>query len=105
MGNKNELQLMNTLMKTDIEVATHVALHGGTQKDAMNLRRRSEPTNRKKSSISYLSARSDTDTAAATDVRISISLKQRYLIKKKTVHVVYEYLSVFYCLLYLFLKL
>lgn len=62
-------QLMNTLIKTDIEIATHVALYGGTQKDAMKIRRRSVPLTRKKSSMSYLSARSDTDTAAPTDVR------------------------------------
>ena len=63
------LQLMNTLLKTDIEIATHVAMYGGTEKDALRLRRRSEPLTRKKSSMSYLSARSETDTAVATDVR------------------------------------
>lgn len=60
---------MNTLIKTDIEIATHVAMYGGTEKDALRLRRRSEPLTRKKSSMSYLSARSETDTAVATDVR------------------------------------
>ena len=60
---------MNTLLKTDIEIATHVAMYGGTEKDALRLRRRSEPLTRKKSSMSYLSARSETDTAVATDVR------------------------------------
>lgn len=63
------LQLMTTLIKTDIEIATHVALYGGTTKDALRLRRQSAPLTRKKSSMSYLSARSDSDTAAATDVR------------------------------------
>lgn len=58
---------MNTLIKTDIEIATHVAKYGGTEKDALRLRRRSEPLTRKKSSMSYLSARSE--TAVATDVR------------------------------------
>lgn len=58
---------MNTLIKTDIEIATHVAMYGGTEKDALKLRRRSEPLTRKKSSMSYLSARSE--TAVATDVR------------------------------------
>ncbi|XP_058794046.1 piezo-type mechanosensitive ion channel component isoform X2 [Phymastichus coffea] len=61
-------ELMNTLIKTDIEIATHVALYGGTHKDALKMRRRSVPLTRKKSSMSYLSARSDTDTAAATDL-------------------------------------
>ncbi|XP_023248310.1 piezo-type mechanosensitive ion channel component isoform X2 [Copidosoma floridanum] len=61
-------ELMNALIKTDIDIATHVALYGGTEKDAMKIRRRSEPLSRKKSSMSYLSARSDTDTAAATDL-------------------------------------
>lgn len=60
---------MNTLIKTDIEIATHVAMHGGTEKDALRLRRRSVPLTRKKSSMSYLSAHSETDTAMATDVR------------------------------------
>ncbi|XP_071635421.1 piezo-type mechanosensitive ion channel component isoform X5 [Temnothorax longispinosus] len=60
-------ELMNTLIKTDIEVATHVAMYGGTEKDALRLRRRSVPLTRKKSSMSYLSARSETDTAMATD--------------------------------------
>ncbi|KAG7188826.1 hypothetical protein KM043_008433 [Ampulex compressa] len=60
-------ELMNTLIKTDIEIATHVAMYGGTQKDALRLRRRSVPLTRKKSSMSYLSARSETDTAVATD--------------------------------------
>ncbi|KAK9296007.1 hypothetical protein QLX08_009854 [Tetragonisca angustula] len=60
-------ELMNTLLKTDIEIATHVAMYGGTEKDALRLRRRSEPLTRKKSSMSYLSARSETDTAVATD--------------------------------------
>ncbi|XP_071867866.1 piezo type mechanosensitive ion channel component isoform X10 [Bombus fervidus] len=60
-------ELMNTLIKTDIEIATHVAMYGGTEKDALRLRRRSEPLTRKKSSMSYLSARSETDTAVATD--------------------------------------
>ncbi|XP_016841730.1 piezo-type mechanosensitive ion channel component isoform X3 [Nasonia vitripennis] len=67
-------ELMNTLIKTDIEIATHVALYGGTQKDAMKIRRRSVPLTRKKSSMSYLSARSDTDTAAATDLPEQASL-------------------------------
>lgn len=71
------LQLMSTVLKTDIEIATHVAMYGGTQRDALRMRRRSEPLTRKKSSMSYLSARSetetDTDTAAATDVRPSSS--------------------------------
>uniref|UniRef100_V9IEM9 Protein FAM38A n=1 Tax=Apis cerana TaxID=7461 RepID=V9IEM9_APICE len=58
-------ELMNTLIKTDIEIATHVAMYGGTEKDALKLRRRSEPLTRKKSSMSYLSARSE--TAVATD--------------------------------------
>ncbi|XP_043794747.1 piezo-type mechanosensitive ion channel component isoform X2 [Apis laboriosa] len=58
-------ELMNTLIKTDIEIATHVAMFGGTEKDALKLRRRSEPLTRKKSSMSYLSARSE--TAVATD--------------------------------------
>ncbi|XP_026300508.1 piezo-type mechanosensitive ion channel component isoform X8 [Apis mellifera] len=58
-------ELMNTLIKTDIEIATHVAKYGGTEKDALRLRRRSEPLTRKKSSMSYLSARSE--TAVATD--------------------------------------
>lgn len=66
------LQLMTTLLKTDIEIATHVAMYGGTQKDALRLRRQSVPLTRKKSSMSYLSARSETDTAAATDVRPSL---------------------------------
>ncbi|XP_043467298.1 piezo-type mechanosensitive ion channel component isoform X4 [Leptopilina heterotoma] len=60
-------ELMNTLIKTDIEIATHVALYGGTQKDALRLRRQSAPLTRKKSSMSYLSARSDSDTAAVVD--------------------------------------
>ncbi|XP_011063269.1 PREDICTED: piezo-type mechanosensitive ion channel component 2 isoform X5 [Acromyrmex echinatior] len=60
-------ELMNTLIKTDIEIATHVAMYGGTEKDALRLRRRSVPLTRKKSSMSYLSARSETDTAMATD--------------------------------------
>ncbi|XP_050458271.1 piezo-type mechanosensitive ion channel component isoform X5 [Cataglyphis hispanica] len=60
-------ELMNTLIKTDIEIATHVAMYGGTEKDALKLRRRSVPLTRKKSSMSYLSARSETDTAMATD--------------------------------------
>lgn len=60
---------MTTLIKTDIEIATHVALAGGTEKDALRLRRRSVPLTRNKSSMSYLSARSDTDTVAASDVR------------------------------------
>ncbi|XP_060823619.1 piezo-type mechanosensitive ion channel component isoform X9 [Bombus pascuorum] len=60
-------ELMNTLIKTDIEIATHVAMYGGTEKDALRLRRRSVPLTRKKSSMSYLSARSETDTAVATD--------------------------------------
>ncbi|XP_020278165.1 piezo-type mechanosensitive ion channel component isoform X3 [Pseudomyrmex gracilis] len=60
-------ELMNTLLKTDIEIATHVAMYGGTEKDALRLRRRSVPLTRKKSSMSYLSARSETDTAMATD--------------------------------------
>ncbi|XP_015610142.1 piezo-type mechanosensitive ion channel component isoform X3 [Cephus cinctus] len=67
-------ELMTTLIKTDIEIATHVALYGGTEKDALRLRRRSVPMTRKKSSMSYLSARSETDTAAATDVREPTSL-------------------------------
>ncbi|XP_017788930.1 PREDICTED: piezo-type mechanosensitive ion channel component [Habropoda laboriosa] len=60
-------ELMNTLIKTDIEIATHVAMYGGTEKDALRLRRRSVPLTRKKSSMSYLSARSEIDTAVATD--------------------------------------
>ncbi|XP_018407088.1 PREDICTED: piezo-type mechanosensitive ion channel component [Cyphomyrmex costatus] len=60
-------ELMNTLIKTDIDIATHVAMYGGTEKDALRLRRRSVPLTRKKSSMSYLSARSETDTAMATD--------------------------------------
>ncbi|XP_018306934.1 piezo-type mechanosensitive ion channel component isoform X9 [Mycetomoellerius zeteki] len=60
-------ELMNTLIKTDIEIATHVAMYGGTEKDALRLRRRSVPLTRKKSSMSYLSAHSETDTAMATD--------------------------------------
>ncbi|XP_032683429.1 piezo-type mechanosensitive ion channel component isoform X2 [Odontomachus brunneus] len=60
-------ELMSTLIKTDIEIATHVAMYGGTEKDALKLRRRSVPLTRKKSSMSYLSARSETDTAMATD--------------------------------------
>ncbi|XP_076765205.1 piezo type mechanosensitive ion channel component isoform X3 [Xylocopa sonorina] len=60
-------ELMNTVIKTDIEIATHVAMYGGTEKDALRLRRRSVPLTRKKSSMSYLSARSETDTAVATD--------------------------------------
>ncbi|XP_076388823.1 piezo type mechanosensitive ion channel component isoform X5 [Megachile rotundata] len=60
-------ELMHTLIKTDIEIATHVAMYGGTEKDALRLRRRSVPLTRKKSSMSYLSARSETDTAVATD--------------------------------------
>lgn len=60
---------MNTLIKTDIEIATHVALYGGTEKDALRLRRQSAPLTRKKSSMSFLSARSDSDTAAVVDVR------------------------------------
>lgn len=60
---------MTTLIKTDIEIATHVAMYGGTQKDALRLRRQSVPLTRKKSSMSYLSAHSDTETAAASDVR------------------------------------
>ncbi|XP_066587552.1 piezo-type mechanosensitive ion channel component [Prorops nasuta] len=66
-------ELMTTLIKTDIEIATHVAMYGGNQQDAMRLRRRSVPLTRKKSSMSYLSARSDTETetetAAATDTQ------------------------------------
>ncbi|CAK9812745.1 Piezo-type mechanosensitive ion channel component [Anthophora plagiata] len=60
-------ELMNTLIKTDIEIATHVAMYGGTEKDALRLRRRSVPLTRKKSSMSYLSARSEIDTAVTTD--------------------------------------
>ncbi|XP_076285708.1 piezo type mechanosensitive ion channel component isoform X3 [Lasioglossum baleicum] len=60
-------EFMSTLIKTDIETATHVAMFGGTEKDALRLRRRSAPLTRKKSSMSYLSARSETDTAMATD--------------------------------------
>ncbi|XP_025986648.2 piezo-type mechanosensitive ion channel component isoform X3 [Solenopsis invicta] len=60
-------EFMNTVIKTDIEIATHVAMYGGTEKDALRLRRRSVPLTRKKSSMSYLSARSETDTAMATD--------------------------------------
>ncbi|XP_015433608.1 PREDICTED: piezo-type mechanosensitive ion channel component [Dufourea novaeangliae] len=60
-------ELMSTLIKTDIEIATHVAMYGGTEQDALRLRRRSVPLTRKKSSMSYLSARSETDTAMATD--------------------------------------
>ncbi|XP_051158273.1 piezo-type mechanosensitive ion channel component-like isoform X4 [Leptopilina boulardi] len=60
-------ELMNTLIKTDIEIATHVALYGGTEKDALRLRRQSAPLTRKKSSMSYLSARSESDTAAVVD--------------------------------------
>ncbi|XP_076644272.1 piezo type mechanosensitive ion channel component isoform X3 [Halictus rubicundus] len=60
-------EFMSTLIKTDIETATHVAMYGGTEKDALRLRRRSVPLTRKKSSMSYLSARSETDTAMATD--------------------------------------
>ncbi|XP_078033569.1 piezo type mechanosensitive ion channel component isoform X1 [Augochlora pura] len=60
-------ELMSTLIKTDIETATHVAMYGGTEKDALRLRRRSVPLTRKKSSMSYLSARSEVDTAMATD--------------------------------------
>ncbi|XP_046586932.1 piezo-type mechanosensitive ion channel component isoform X2 [Neodiprion lecontei] len=62
-------ELVNTVLKTDIEIATHVALHGGTPQDALQIRRRSEPMTRKKSSMSYLSARSETDTAAPVDHR------------------------------------
>ncbi|KAL7286394.1 hypothetical protein TKK_0019346 [Trichogramma kaykai] len=63
-------QLMNTLIKTDIEVAAHVALYGGSPKDALKMRRRSVPpmSSHKKSTVSYLSARSESDTAAATDL-------------------------------------
>lgn len=64
------LQLMTTVLKTDLEIATHVALHGGNQKDALRLRRQSAPLTRKKSSMSYLSARSDADTAPVIDVRL-----------------------------------
>ncbi|XP_057329611.1 piezo-type mechanosensitive ion channel component isoform X5 [Microplitis mediator] len=60
-------ELMSTLFKTDIEIATHVAMYGGTPKDALRLRRQSMPLSRKKSSMSYLSARSETETAATTD--------------------------------------
>ncbi|XP_063977086.1 piezo-type mechanosensitive ion channel component isoform X4 [Diachasmimorpha longicaudata] len=60
-------ELMTTLIKTDIEIATHVAMYGGTQKDALRLRRQSVPLTRKKSSMSYLSAHSETETAAASD--------------------------------------
>nr|XP_031827665.1 piezo-type mechanosensitive ion channel component isoform X1 [Nomia melanderi] len=60
-------ELMSTLIKTDIEIATHVAMYGGREKDALRLRRRSVPLTRKKSSMSYLSAQSETDTAMATD--------------------------------------
>ncbi|XP_033209745.1 piezo-type mechanosensitive ion channel component isoform X3 [Belonocnema kinseyi] len=67
-------ELMTTLIKTDIEIATHVALYGGTTKDALRLRRQSAPLTRKKSSMSYLSARSDSDTAAATDAPDRASL-------------------------------
>lgn len=67
---------MNTLIKTDIEIATHVAMYGGTEKDALRLRRRSVPLTRKKSSMSYLSARSETDTAMATDVRHPFPFKR-----------------------------
>ncbi|XP_012270066.1 piezo-type mechanosensitive ion channel component [Orussus abietinus] len=67
-------ELMSTLLKTDIEIATHVALYGGTQKDALRLRRQSVPMTRKKSSMSYLSARSETD-AAATDAQAQTSLE------------------------------
>ncbi|XP_043288582.1 piezo-type mechanosensitive ion channel component isoform X3 [Venturia canescens] len=67
-------ELMTTVLKTDIEIATHVAMYGGTQKDALRLRRQSVPLTRKKSSMSYLSARSETDTAAATDIRDAASL-------------------------------
>ncbi|XP_048267511.1 piezo-type mechanosensitive ion channel component isoform X7 [Bombus terrestris] len=67
-------ELMNTLIKTDIEIATHVAMYGGTEKDALRLRRRSVPLTRKKSSMSYLSARSETDTAVATDAADKTSL-------------------------------
>ncbi|XP_046824974.1 piezo-type mechanosensitive ion channel component isoform X4 [Vespa crabro] len=60
-------ELMDTLIKTDIAIATHVAMYGGTKKDALRLRRRSVPLTRKKSSMSYLSARSETETAVPTD--------------------------------------
>ncbi|XP_026674428.1 piezo-type mechanosensitive ion channel component isoform X4 [Ceratina calcarata] len=60
-------ELMNAVIKTDITTATHVAMYGGTEQDALRLRRRSVPLTRKKSSMSYLSARSETDTAVATD--------------------------------------
>ncbi|XP_034951283.1 piezo-type mechanosensitive ion channel component isoform X2 [Chelonus insularis] len=60
-------ELMSTLFKTDIEIATHVAMYGGTAKDALRLRRQSVPLSRKKSSMSYLSAQSDTETAAVTE--------------------------------------
>ena len=64
-------------------------MYGGTQKDALRLRRQSAPLTRKKSSMSYLSARSETDTAAATDVRplsphAKTKTKNNYEKKKQT---------------------
>ncbi|XP_043673445.1 piezo-type mechanosensitive ion channel component isoform X1 [Vespula pensylvanica] len=72
------MELMDTLIKTDIAIATHVAMYGGSKKDALRLRRRSVPLTRKKSSMSYLSARSENETAVPTDVadRTSITSEE-----------------------------
>lgn len=77
------LQLMDTLIKTDIAIATHVAMYGGSKKDALRLRRRSVPLTRKKSSMSYLSARSENETAVPTDVRSPLQKKKENIKKKK----------------------
>nr|XP_050856680.1 piezo-type mechanosensitive ion channel component isoform X3 [Vespula vulgaris] len=72
------MELMDTLIKTDIAIATHVAMYGGSKKDALRLRRRSVPLTRKKSSMSYLSARSENETAVPTDAadRTSITSEE-----------------------------
>ncbi|KAK2582220.1 hypothetical protein KPH14_004571 [Odynerus spinipes] len=67
-------ELVDTLIKTDIEIATHVAMYGGTKKDALRLRRQSVPLTRKKSSMSYLSARSETEPAVMTDAADQTSI-------------------------------
>lgn len=87
LRNEN-LQLMHAWITTDIEIATHVALYGGTQKDALKLRRRSVPLTRKKSSRK--STRSDTgprvrrrptvDGSEDDDVRISSSSDPRSIL-------------------------
>ena len=64
---ERSLQLMTALIKTDIEIATQVALTGGSERDALRLRRQSAPLTCNKSSFSY------TD-AAPSDVRFSYEI-------------------------------